>query len=383
MPRVRSDELVRLPGQLAVAIRDSAGGMRPPSHRDLPVVDLDVGMVVLDLREVGEPVDERDRLAEVAELDLTDEGSVDLAPMRRGGHVVKYDARTIQGPVSACLPNTSAAAPTLARSRKQRPGTEFLCEYVFRPLAHLVVLALLPLRVPPSAVVLTATAVGLTGAAEVGRGHLLAAALLLQLKTILDNADGQLARASGRVTALGRYLDSLSDLVVDAALFIAIGHLTGRPWLALAGFLALTLVLSADYNLDRLYRVVRSREFDATPRATGVGAALARVYSVVYGSHDRLFERFVDWRTGADERTRLAYHDRPTLAVLANFGLSTQLALLGVLLVLGRPAAFCWAALGGALALGLLLLRRETLLRRLTDRLRATPAVAWETGEAQ
>ena len=32
------------------------------------------------------------------------------------------------------------------------------------------------------------------------RGHLVAAALLLQLKTLLDNADGALARATGQVT---------------------------------------------------------------------------------------------------------------------------------------------------------------------------------------
>ncbi len=387
MQPVRSDELVRLPGQLAVAIRDSAGSMRPPAHRDLPVVDLDVGMVVLGLREVGEPVDERDRLAKVAELDLTDEGSVDLAPVHRGGHVAKYDARTIQGPVSLCLPTPptvdDTATSLLARSRKQRPGTELLCEYVFRPLAHLVVLALLPLRVPPPAVVLTATTVGLTAAAELAQGHVVVAALLLQLKTILDNADGQLARASGRITPVGRYLDSLSDLLVDAALFAAIGYLTGRPWLALAGFLALTLVLSADYNLDRLYREVRGRGFGPMPATTSLGAALERAYGIVYGSHDRLFERFVDWRTGADERTQLAYHDRTTLTVLGNFGLSTQLAVLGVLLTLGHPAAYCLAAVGCALALGPLLVRREALAYRAPSGRRRNASVVPEAGEAQ
>ena len=49
------------------------------------------------------------------------------------------------------------------------------------------------------------------------------AAVLLQVKTVLDGADGQLARALDRVTVLGRYLDSESDLLVDAALFAALG----------------------------------------------------------------------------------------------------------------------------------------------------------------
>lgn len=271
--------------------------------------------------------------------------------------------------MSLCLPKPAAAqvggaTSLLARSRKRRPGTELLCEYVFRPLAHLVVLALLPLRVPPPAVVLSATTVGLTAAAELARGHLLTAALLLQLKTILDNADGQLARASGRITALGRYLDSLSDLLVDAALFAAIGYVSGRPWLALAGFLALTLALSADFNFDRLYRRVRGRGLEAMPAADGLAAGLARVYAVVYGTHDRLFEWFAGRRTGPDVRAQLAYHDRTTLAVLANFGLSTQLAVLGLLLALGRPGAYPWVAIACAAALGPLLLRRERLVRR-------------------
>jgi hypothetical protein len=38
-----------------------------------------------------------------------------------------------------------------------------LCEHVFRPLAHVVVLALAPLRVPPPAVVLLAAARSVAG----------------------------------------------------------------------------------------------------------------------------------------------------------------------------------------------------------------------------
>ena len=152
--------------------------------------------------------------------------------------------------------------------------------------------------------------------------------------------------------------------MLNAALFAAIGYYTGRPWLALAGFLALTLVLSADYNLDRLYRAARGAEYDATPTATGLGAVLQRVYGIVYGPQDRLIERFVDWRTRTDEQTQLAYHDRATLTVLANFGLSTQLAVAGLLLALGDPAAYCWVALGSACAVAALLLRRDVLARR-------------------
>ena len=117
----------------------------------------------------------------------------------------------------------------LARSRKTKVAQELICEHVYRPLAHLVVLVLLPLRVPPPLVAATAGATGIAAAVQLAQGRLLLAAILIQAKTVLDNADGQLARLSGRITAFGRYLDSELDLFVNAALFAGVAVATGRP----------------------------------------------------------------------------------------------------------------------------------------------------------
>jgi phosphatidylglycerophosphate synthase len=256
----------------------------------------------------------------------------------------------------------------LRDSRKQRvaPAQELLCEVVFRPLAHLVVLVLLPLRVPPPAVVLAATATGFAAAAELWREDWLWAALLLQVKTVLDNADGQLARVAGKESVLGRYLDSESDLLVNAAIFVALGHVTGEPWLALVAFFVLTLVLGIDFNLERLYRSERGDLREARPAATGLAGVLGRVYDLVYAPQDRLVEGFVEGRLqrlGAGPAGRLAYHDRATLAVVANFGLSTQLAALGVCLVAGAPAVYLWLVIACGVALVPLALRRERRAR--------------------
>jgi len=249
--------------------------------------------------------------------------------------------------------------------RKRRQGTELLCEHVFRPLAHLVVLALRPTRVPPPAVVLTAGAVGIGGAVAIGSGELLAAALVLQLKTVLDNADGQLARLTNRVTPLGRYLDSESDLVVDAALLAALGWATGRPLLAAAAFVSLTLVLGVNFNVERLYRRERGEPADPMPAADGFAGVLARLYRVVYAPQDRLVEGFAERRLrGAPAEARLAWHDAATVSVLANLGLSTQMAALGACLALGRPDLYLWLALACGAALVPLGLRRELRLRR-------------------
>jgi archaetidylinositol phosphate synthase len=259
--------------------------------------------------------------------------------------------------------------PTLRSSRKARAkgSTELLCEAVFRPLAHVVVLALLPLRVPPPAVVLAATGTGLAAAVELGRGDFVGAALLLQLKTVLDNADGQLARAAGRVSVLGRYLDSESDLLVNAVLFVALGHVTGRWWLAAASFVVLTLVLSVDFNLERLFRRERGEEVEARPEAHGTAAALARVYDLAYAPQDRMVELLVERRLrklGASSPGRLRYHDGTTLTVLANFGLSTQLAALGICLLAGHPGAYLWVPIACGLAFVPLEVRRGYLVRR-------------------
>jgi archaetidylinositol phosphate synthase len=214
----------------------------------------------------------------------------------------------------------------LARSRKARLRQETVCEVVFRPLAHLVVLALAPLRVPPPAVVLASTAFGLAGAVELARGrHLVVAALLVQAKTVFDNADGQLARLTGRVTAFGRYLDSECDLLVNAALFAGLGWYTGKPIIAAFGFIALTAVLSINFNVERLAR--------GAPAAWD-GSPLGRVYGLLYGWQDRLIERFLNGRPGLS-----------TVGALAQLGMSSQLAAFGICIAVGRPLVYVWIVL--------------------------------------
>ena len=213
----------------------------------------------------------------------------------------------------------------LARSRKERLRQETLCEIVFRPLAHVVVLALAPLRVPPPAVVVLSAAFGVAGAIELARGHLVLAALLVQAKTVFDNADGQLARLTGRVTAFGRYLDSECDLLVDAALFAGLGWYTGRPFVAALGFVALTAVLSVNFNIERLAR----------GGAVGWDASvLGRLYGLAYGWQDRLADRFLRGR-----------HDLFTVGALAQLGMSSQLAAFGLCIAVGSPLVYVWILL--------------------------------------
>jgi archaetidylinositol phosphate synthase len=253
---------------------------------------------------------------------------------------------------------------------KSRPARELVIEAVFGPLGARLAVALLPLRVPPPAVVLANGVAGFAATLAVHEGELLAAAALLQVKTLLDNTDGRLARISGRVTLVGRYLDTEVDTAVNVVLFAALGSATGEPWLALGAFLVVTLVLSVGFNLAELYRLAHGQRLPP-PASSGsaLERALAAVYRAAFGWHDRLIRAFVNVRLerllgGEDDPARrraatLAYHDRATMAVLANLGLSTQLAVLGVCLAVGAPDLYLWLVVASAALLPILQLRRE------------------------
>ncbi len=99
---------------------------------------------------------------------------------------------------------------------------------------------------------------------------------------MLDNADGQLARATGRVSVAR----PLSRLGVGPArerrgVRRARVRTRGTGLAALAAFVVLTLVLSVDFDLERLYRrEQRRRARPGAARAPGRPAALlARVYA--------------------------------------------------------------------------------------------------------
>lgn len=249
---------------------------------------------------------------------------------------------------------------TAAGAEPRRAGRELVLELFFRPLANALVPLLVRAKAPPPLVVLANAAAGLLAALVLWRGQLVGAALLLQLKTLLDNADGALARATGRVTLTGRYLDTIADLVVNAAVFAALAHVTGQPVLAAAAFLALTVVLAVDFNVTWLYREARGLAVPE-PATTGgaVEQALAFLYRISFGVLDRAVRGVSSRRFG----DRPAY-DAVAVTVLANLGLTTQLAVLGVCLVLEVPDVYLWLLLACLLVLAALHVRAEVRARR-------------------
>lgn len=88
--------------------------------------------------------------------------------------------------------------------------------------------ALARAHVSPNGLTATGLAMTLACAALIGAGHSRAAGILLIPSVIIDVLDGALARATGRVTAWGGFLDSVSDRVGDGALLAGVAWAASR-----------------------------------------------------------------------------------------------------------------------------------------------------------
>jgi len=91
--------------------------------------------------------------------------------------------------------------------------------------------------VTPNLITIVAIAVGLVAAFLASRGSwpaLAAAGVLLELNSILDSCDGELARLRWQYSKLGQWLDNLGDDIVDNAFIAACGYGLGGVWLGIA-----------------------------------------------------------------------------------------------------------------------------------------------------
>ena len=66
--------------------------------------------------------------------------------------------------------------------------------------------------------------------------------LWLILRMAFNAIDGMLAREFGQATPLGAYLNELTDVVSDAALYLPFALLPGSGWYAVAGVVMLSIV---------------------------------------------------------------------------------------------------------------------------------------------
>ncbi|MDX1315140.1 MAG: CDP-alcohol phosphatidyltransferase family protein [Eudoraea sp.] len=171
--------------------------------------------------------------------------------------------------------------------------------------------------------------------------YYLGAVFFLILKSILDAADGELARLKNRPSYTGRFLDSVSDIILNLLIVLSIWYVTnGSVWLAILAFIGLELQGTL-YNY--YYAILRNRhQGDTTSRIfeTDVPKAhkgeeqrhvnlLFRLYRLFYGGFDKIIYSLDRSACNAPKMPKWL------MTAVSTFGLGFQLLLIGLMLVSG------------------------------------------------
>jgi CDP-alcohol phosphatidyltransferase len=170
----------------------------------------------------GQPVVRGDRFADI---DIVDDDSRRRAEWR----------------LLTSLPKRhQGATDALLNWRLSLPITRSLACTRLRP-NHVTAIATV-LGVIACGLVLGRTAIGLA-----------AAGVLLQLHSVLDSCDGELARLRYQFSRLGEWLDNTTDELVDDGFALCAGIVAGGPWLWL-GALGASRALAVGLQIGDTYR---------------------------------------------------------------------------------------------------------------------------------
>ncbi len=208
-----------------------------------------------------------------------------------------------------------------------------------RPIARLIANTLKDTPITPIHVTIAFIISGLLGIYFTAIGNFIFAALFLILKSILDAADGELARIKNTPSYVGRYLDSIADIILNFIILLTIWYITsGSLILSILAFLGIQLQGTL-YNY--YYVILRNRwNGDTTSRIIekGIPKAFAGenqktvniyfgLYTFLYGLFDRLIYQLD--KTAPDAKNFPNWF----MSWLSTFGLGFQLLIISVLLV--------------------------------------------------
>lgn len=210
-----------------------------------------------------------------------------------------------------------------------------------RPFAKVIANALKNTILTPIHVTIAFIIAGLFAVYCIVLGYYWLAAFFLILKSILDAADGELARVKQKPSYTGRYLDSVADILLNALFFIAIGFITSTPiWICIGAFLGLQLqgtlynyyyvILRNKFDGDTTSRVFENKTPIALPGEKQKHVnILFGMYKVLYGAFDKTIY------TLDSNAQKGAALPKWFMTSVSTFGLGFQLLLIATLLVLG------------------------------------------------
>ena len=197
-------------------------------------------------------------------------------------------------------------------------------------------------RITPIHITILFSISGLLAVLSILQSYYLAASLFLILKSILDAADGELSRVKNTPSYTGRYLDSISDIILNFFIITAIGYKSNTFFIY--SFLAFLGIQFQGTLYNFYYVILRNNSFEGDdtsriletkiPKAF-VGESqrtvhvMFNVYRILYG----LFDRIIYSLDGSASQIKRFPNWFMTLVSL--YGLGFQLIIISLMLNLG------------------------------------------------
>ena len=213
-----------------------------------------------------------------------------------------------------------------------------------RPIAKVIANALKNTSFTPIHVTIGFILSGLVAIYCIVQGYYWLAAFFLIFKSILDAADGELARVKQKPSYTGRYLDSVADIVLNALFFISIWYVSNTSiWICLVAFLGLQL----QGTLYNYYYVILRNRFDGdttsrvfenkTPRA--LEGEKQRHVNILFGLYKLFYGAFDNTIYALDSNAEKGMVlPNWLMTSVSTFGLGFQLLIIAAMLVLGLKA---------------------------------------------
>ena len=213
-----------------------------------------------------------------------------------------------------------------------------------RPAARVIANLLKETAFTPIHVTITFIFSGLLAVACILYGYYWPAAFFLVFKSILDAADGELARIKNKPSYTGRYFDSVADIVLNLLILLVLWYVTNS---SLAYTILAFLGIELQGTLYNYYYVILRNRFggDTTSRIfeNETPAALKgerqnnvnilfRLYRILYGSFDKAI--YTLDRNASNGK----WFPKWFMTAVSTLGLGFQLLMISVMLVLGWKA---------------------------------------------
>lgn len=197
----------------------------------------------------------------------------------------------------------------------------------------------------------------------------LLAAFFLVLKSILDAADGELSRLKNTPSYVGRYFDSIADIILNFLFVLTIWYISANAWWTMIlAFVAIQLqgtlynyyyvILRTTVSGDTTSRVFEDSAPSAMP---GENQSRVDIYFSVFRALYGVFDRSVILLD--PKATSCRPFPKWFMTINSSMGLGFQLLIMGAMLALGLTNYILPFFISYTLVMALFIVIRRTFLR--------------------